>query len=1272
MSQTSSSAEPPVVGMDANEGANKNIVGANSGYNTHTGGILISLKAGGSDVIPQNSYANQTYSSDSSISMLPQGVQHRENPVDVMGGGPYQQQNFEAEKVLRPEGYHPLQTSTRPMFDHFRSLEPLQGSTTYFRQGNIANPAFNNGPGNPYSNEESNAASNTFGTDAYMLGNIGYTNVKSESAYGTGQGESGGWSVPQNGESMLHYYEQPHGYEQYANAYKVEVDAQAPTDDRYQDDLSQTDAEKNERLKKLSKEQVLIKERLSRESLNRSLFIRNLGYAAQADEVRKLFEPYGEIQSLCDKIQDRGMAFIRYFDIRAAEYAKKEAHGTILHDRAGSLSINIKGIDGASVSDQELEQFFSQYGEVRRIRPPNSNKFPRILEFFDIRHTVKAYHDSHGKYLKDGKIECYYAWDEVTVTPSYLLITAKHQYQQQDRLERNDRQKSRGGKYNRDRSASPERKSFNSLNNKNQKRQGESSTYRPANRDDFRDREHDNKNRRNRDDSRDRYRSDHQDLDNRRDRHDRRDSPDKYRGRRDSSRDRQDNSRDERDSSRERRNHSPERRSNSRDRRDNSRGTDYKRGGRIDIDRGRDRGRDRDKDSRDYDRSRDRDRDRDRDRERGRDLDYDRDRNRNNNRDDRDFSRDSDRTRDRSNDYDRKDRSYDYRGRDISPKAVPNPHEANQLQGYVQPPHIAIAGLPPPPVPIFQQFLPTIPIQNQLSTLNVSNSPLTPQFNSLGMTMQERMEQAQKTQQLMNNIIMRADNVPTSSMPVNLNPSNYGQQTLQDPRLKALNPPQTPQLNHLAPVSQTLPSDFRQVGMRSEYSSSPTSPAQLAQPAYSTADSPLTLSKPMGPDISPGPPAVPEPQKNNAETQVQQLLHLLSQVQQQSKAAMQASATDGSGVNSGEPTASGLMALMPHLAQLSQAVQQQFQPQLPQQSYGSAALNLGMGMSMPMAQLGGMTPAMQHAQLPNMMMPPPPPPVLPRLGAMPLIPPVSPAIPPINPGNQPSHQSVPHGRAPLPSQLDQLLSQVPLTDQQRVYIESKGNDNQYGDYNGNDPNRRDSRDNPGLPERTGSSSVSNNRRDSYDSYAYSSNWNDSNNRDSRTYSSGGNLRDRNWDQTDSNSSDYSYNNENSKRRREDSVDNDDRVIKHHYNGRRSSLSGSNDDYYPDQNNSHSRNQSNSYRNEDDNSYQPCDSNFRDSRGGRGGRGGSRNGRGGFAPRGGRGGRGTYRGGGRAGLSGQRGGGDRDEYRDSDDSRNNKNWASRGARGGRGRGRGGSG
>lgn len=90
------------------------------------------------------------------------------------------------------------------------------------------------------------------------------------------------------------------------------------------------------RLSQPSKEDIirnLEENRLKVEMPCRTLFVRNLGYRADGRKIEAAFAKFGPIKDVADLIDKRGLMFISFYDIRHAENALAELHGSIVETR---------------------------------------------------------------------------------------------------------------------------------------------------------------------------------------------------------------------------------------------------------------------------------------------------------------------------------------------------------------------------------------------------------------------------------------------------------------------------------------------------------------------------------------------------------------------------------------------------------------------------------------------------------------------------------------------------------------------------------------------------------------------------------------------------------------------------------------------------------------------------------------------------------------------------------------------------------------------------
>jgi len=152
----------------------------------------------------------------------------------------------------------------------------------------------------------------------------------------------------------------------------------------------------------------IIEERIQRERPCRTLFIRNIKYETNSDEVRRQFEEHGEIKTFFDLIANRGMVFVTFYDLRAAERARERLQGSEISGRPidvhyslprddnlakggdknqelqGTLLVTLRNSNQA-IDDGEVRRKFQQFGDVKSVRPVGDRHDQRYVEFYDTR-----------------------------------------------------------------------------------------------------------------------------------------------------------------------------------------------------------------------------------------------------------------------------------------------------------------------------------------------------------------------------------------------------------------------------------------------------------------------------------------------------------------------------------------------------------------------------------------------------------------------------------------------------------------------------------------------------------------------------------------------------------------------------------------------------------------------------------------------------------------------------------------------------------------------
>ncbi|KAJ6623085.1 hypothetical protein B0H10DRAFT_2011098 [Mycena sp. CBHHK59/15] len=181
----------------------------------------------------------------------------------------------------------------------------------------------------------------------------------------------------------------------------------------------------------------IIEERIQRERPCRTLFIRNIKYETNSDDVHRQFEEHGEIKTFFDLISTRGMVFVTYYDLRAAERARDHLQGSEISGRPidvhyslprddhakggdrdknqqlqGCLQVTLRSSpSGQPIDDNEVRHKFQQFGDVKAVKPVGDRPDSRYVEFYDTRACDEAYDRLRHQGLQDGVMDIVFAWD---------------------------------------------------------------------------------------------------------------------------------------------------------------------------------------------------------------------------------------------------------------------------------------------------------------------------------------------------------------------------------------------------------------------------------------------------------------------------------------------------------------------------------------------------------------------------------------------------------------------------------------------------------------------------------------------------------------------------------------------------------------------------------------------------------------------------------------------------------------------------------------------
>ncbi|KAK4048525.1 hypothetical protein OIV83_004693 [Microbotryomycetes sp. JL201] len=177
----------------------------------------------------------------------------------------------------------------------------------------------------------------------------------------------------------------------------------------------------------------LIEERVQKERPRRTLFVRNVKYGTPSEQIKGLFERIGDLKDFHDLLEKRGMAFVTYYDIRAAMMAKDQLQGYEVGRRSidvhyslprdmdakkpcgrdsnqGTLALFVEGARGP-VTDQEIYARFGPFGDIKSVGPDPFRPQEKLIEFYDSRAMEQAFDALNGQAMAGGHIDLQFTWD---------------------------------------------------------------------------------------------------------------------------------------------------------------------------------------------------------------------------------------------------------------------------------------------------------------------------------------------------------------------------------------------------------------------------------------------------------------------------------------------------------------------------------------------------------------------------------------------------------------------------------------------------------------------------------------------------------------------------------------------------------------------------------------------------------------------------------------------------------------------------------------------
>ncbi|WRT64646.1 uncharacterized protein IL334_001580 [Kwoniella shivajii] len=175
-----------------------------------------------------------------------------------------------------------------------------------------------------------------------------------------------------------------------------------------------------------------IEERVGAERICRTLFVRNVSYEADSAALQASFSTYGEIKTWYDRINERGIIFVTFFDLRSAQKARDGMHGLKAGDRSIDVHYSLprdKDLIGDCdreknqgsilifvhpprvISEYELGRMCEQFGDVKAIKP-GREPAEKIVEYYDSRGSALFFDRMSNQPFQGGTLELKFIWDE--------------------------------------------------------------------------------------------------------------------------------------------------------------------------------------------------------------------------------------------------------------------------------------------------------------------------------------------------------------------------------------------------------------------------------------------------------------------------------------------------------------------------------------------------------------------------------------------------------------------------------------------------------------------------------------------------------------------------------------------------------------------------------------------------------------------------------------------------------------------------------------------
>ncbi|KAF5838586.1 RNA recognition motif 2-domain-containing protein [Dunaliella salina] len=136
---------------------------------------------------------------------------------------------------------------------------------------------------------------------------------------------------------------------------------------------------------------------------SRTLIIRNVAPDVSDEELRSIFQAFGDVRHLHSALKPQGVIVVTYFDLRAATNAVSTLNGTLIQGipisvacadarekDPGNVNQGTMMFHDSDNTNEHLVWLFSKFGAVKGIWEAPNRPSQKFITFFDVRHAAAA------------------------------------------------------------------------------------------------------------------------------------------------------------------------------------------------------------------------------------------------------------------------------------------------------------------------------------------------------------------------------------------------------------------------------------------------------------------------------------------------------------------------------------------------------------------------------------------------------------------------------------------------------------------------------------------------------------------------------------------------------------------------------------------------------------------------------------------------------------------------------------------------------------------